>query len=187
MLLLVGPNRNEVSLIEQDVRHHQHWIGEQSGIHILGMAGALVFELGHPAQLSKLGVAGQDPVQFSVGFDMALDKCDRLFRVNPAGEQQRIGREGIFPQGFGILPDGDRVLVNDRIAAVVFFLHQLPVANRAQVVAQSEGSGRLDAGKGDFFVIVLFHGNLSFQIRIGQAGYHSRVSCPRISIPLTIA
>ena len=51
--------------------------------------------------------------------------------------------------------------IGDHVQAVVFILEQLPVAHRADVVAQRGRAGRLDAGEDALLFnrgLILFHG-----------------------------
>ena len=63
VVLLVLARRGRVGLVEQDVRRHQHRVGEQAGGDVVGVLFGLVLELGHAGQLPKLGVAAQHPGQ----------------------------------------------------------------------------------------------------------------------------
>ena len=128
------------------------------------MLGGFVLKLGHAGKLAELGVAVEHPCQLCVGFDMALDEGDTLFRVNAAGQHQRIGRQGILFECLWVLANGDCVLVDDAVGTVVFVLELAPVFDSAQIVAQGKGSaGWLDAGEDDRFafwlwcVVLVFH------------------------------
>ena len=87
-----------------------------------------------------------------MGFNVALDESDALFRVNAAGKHQSVSREGIFLEGLRVLTDGDCMLVYDTVSAVIFVLQFTPVFDCSEVVAEGEGTaGWLDTGEDDRF------------------------------------
>ena len=84
MLLLVLPDGNIVRLIQQDVCRHQSGIGKETAVDVLGVFGAFVLELGHTAEFAEHGVAVEDPAEFGVFMNMALDEEGVLLRVQAA-------------------------------------------------------------------------------------------------------
>ena len=92
---------------------------------------------------------------------MALDEGNALLWVNAAGKHQRIGGQGVVFQLLRVLTDGDGVLVDNAVCAIIFVLKQSPVFNSAQVVAQGESAaGRLDAGEDDLFAFRFVFGDV---------------------------
>ena len=126
---------------------HQRRVGEQPGVHVVGVFGALVLELGHAGKFAELGVAGQHPGQLGMGGHMALHKQHMLLRVNADGQQQGGQFPGVAAQRGGVLPHGQGVQVGHHVQAVVAVLQKGPVAQRPQVVAQRRGAGGLNAGQ----------------------------------------
>ena len=63
-------------------------VGEQTAVDVVGVLGALILELGHARQLTKLRVAGQHPGKLGVRGHMALYKQNVLLRVDAYGQQQ---------------------------------------------------------------------------------------------------
>ena len=145
MLGLILPHRHKVGVVDEDIRRHQHRVGEQTAVHIVGMLGGLVLELGHAGQLAKLGVAAQHPGKLGVGGHMALHKQHMLFGVDAHRQQQRGHLPRLAAQVGRDLPHRQRVKVRHHIQAVIILLQQRPVAHRADVVAQRGRAGGLDA------------------------------------------
>ena len=76
-----------------------------------------------------------------------LDDDDRALRVD-AARQVHVGHvHGVAAQLGALLTDGDGVQVDDAVDAVVRLLHGDVVADRAEVVAQVQGAGRLGAAE----------------------------------------
>ena len=57
MLALVLAYGHQVRLVEQDVRRHEHRVGEEAGGDVVGVLLGLLLELGHAAELTELGAA----------------------------------------------------------------------------------------------------------------------------------
>ena len=159
MLLLVLTHRHIVRLIQQNIRRHQGRVGEEAAVDVVGILGALVLELGHAAQLAEHGVAVEDPAQLRVLMDMALDKQGVLLRVQAAGDVLGQLGHGAPAQLRRVLPHGDAVQVRHEIVAVKFLRQGRPVLHRAQIVAQVQVAGGLDAGEHYFFRSCVFHIN----------------------------
>ena len=145
MLRLIDAHGHEVRLIEQDVARHEHGVGEQAAVDVVRMPGALVLELGHAAHLAHIGEAVEQPVHLRVLGDVALEEEHVFVGVKANGQQQREELDGLLAQLGRLLPHGDGVQVGDHVEAIVFILEQLPVAHRADIVAQCGGAGGLDA------------------------------------------
>ena len=143
MLLLILADGHIVCLIEQNVRRHEHGVGEESDVDIVRVLLGFVLELGHSRRLAELGVAVEYPRQLGVGADMALNKHDALLRVEPYREQERKGLHGLTSERRGVLPYGYGVQVCHGIDAVIVLAHRFPVAQSAEIVAESRNGGRL--------------------------------------------
>ncbi len=67
VLTLVLSNGNQCSVIKQDVRSHENWVGEQADARsFITLLSRLVLELGHAPGLTKSSLAGQNPREFRV-------------------------------------------------------------------------------------------------------------------------
>ena len=147
MLLLVLTHRDQVGLVEQDVRRHQHRVGEQAGGDVVGVLFGLVLELGHAGQLPKLGVAAQHPGQLGVLGHVALDEDDAPDRVQAAGDILGQLLQGAPAQQGRVLADGDGVHVHDAVDAVVLILKGDPVLDGSHIRAQGQIAAGLDAAE----------------------------------------
>ena len=112
MLLLILADGHIVCLIEQNIRSHEHGIGEEADIDIVCVLLGFVLELGHSRSLAELGVAVENPRELGVGVDMALDEHDVLIRVESYREQERKSLHGLASESRGILSDGYRVALS---------------------------------------------------------------------------
>jgi len=146
VLALVLADRDDVGLVQEDVRRLQHGVREEAGGDELLRLG-LVLELGHPAQLAEARDRAEQPSGLGMRGDVALDEDRRALRVEADGEQQRGEREGRLAQVGRVVLDGDRVQVDDAEEGVAVLLHGDVLAHRADVVAEVLGSCGLDAGK----------------------------------------
>ena len=54
MLLLIDADGNDVRLIQQNIRRHQHGVIHQTHIDIIRMAGAFILELGHAGKFARV-------------------------------------------------------------------------------------------------------------------------------------
>lgn len=70
MLLLIHANRNQVCLIQQNIRCHKNRICVESRIDIIRVFCGFILKLGHAVQLTHIGKAVQDPAEFRVCGDM---------------------------------------------------------------------------------------------------------------------
>ena len=82
-----------------------------------------------------------------MGGNLRLVEKDRLCRVDAGGEQPRSDFAGAIAQLRRILPNGDRVQVNDAINRFHLALHIGPALDRTKVVAKLQTTGGFDAGK----------------------------------------
>ena len=150
MLGLILPHGHEVGIVDEDVRCHQHGVGEQTAVDVVGVLGTLILELGHARQLTKLRVAGQHPGKLGVRGHVALYKQNMLLRVDAYGQQQGGQLTCAAAQVCGHLAHGQAVQVGHHVQAVVIGLQEGPVAHRTDVVAQSRRAGGLNARKNAF-------------------------------------
>src|SRR5262249_49178106 len=114
---------------------------------VLAIATCLLLELGHAAEPAHPGDTVENPGELSVRRHLALVENDVLAGIDPGGEEGRRYFPGLAAQLLGILPERDRVLVDDAEDALVVPLQPDPIADGAQVIAEMEIAGRLHAGK----------------------------------------
>ena len=156
MLGLVGTYGHVVCLIQENIAGHQGGIGEETGIDVLRVFGALVLELGHAAKLAELGAAGQNPAHFRMGGHMALDENQAFLRVKAAGQEQGEGLETLLLSELRVDMHRQGVEVGNEIIAFVVRLHLSPVLHRSQVIAQGKDTRGLDAAEDDFLWFLCF-------------------------------
>ena len=82
---------------------------------------------------------------------MALQKQGIARRIQAAGNVLRELGGGAAAQLLGVLPHGESVQVRHKIIAVKLVRQRGPVFHRAQIVAQMQITGGLDAREHDFF------------------------------------
>ena len=158
MLLLILPDRHEIGLVKQDVSRHQHRIGEQAGVDIVAVGGGFVLELSHPRQLAEHRIAVEHPRQLGMCGNMALHEKDIVFIVQSAGKIHRQQLARATSQLSRNLTHGDRMQVDHAENTIVFLLQRYPIAQRAEIIADRDLTGRLHAGKDDFFALgCIFH------------------------------
>ena len=111
----------------------------------------LVLELGHALQFAHVGEAVENPGQLRVAADVALAVDDVLFGVQAAGDVDGGQFQTAAAQSRRVLPHGDGMHVHHAVDALVLVFQKLEVAQGANVVAQRQRAGGLNAGKNDFF------------------------------------
>ena len=178
VLLLVLANGHQVRLVEQDVRRHQAGIGKQAAIDVVRILGRLVLELGHAAELAEHGIALQHPAQFCVLVYMALDEQGVLLGVKAAGDVLGQLLQGAAAQICGVLPNGNGVQICHEVEAIVVVCPLGPVLHSAQVAAQGQVSGGLDAGEHSFLLLYYFTHNKRFLFQFFSF-YHMNGRCAR--------
>ena len=142
VLALVLPHRHPVRLVEQDVRGHQHRIGEQADGGALGaQLGRLVLELGHPLRLPEAGQAAEDPRQLGVFGYVRLQEHHRALGVHASGDHLRGAAQRAVRQGPRVGLDGQRMQVRDPVERLVVVLQRHPLPQRTQEVAEVQGVG----------------------------------------------
>ena len=151
MLLLILADGDVVGLIQQNIRRHEGRIGEEAAVYVVGILRAFVLELRHAAQLAEHGVAVEYPAKLRVLVHMALKKEHVFLRVKPAGDILRKLGSGAAAQLGRVLAHGERVQVGHEIKAIKFVRKSSPVSYGAEVVAEVQVAGRLDARKQSLF------------------------------------
>ena len=145
MLLLIHAHGHQIRIVYQNVRRHQYRIGEQAGVHVVGVLGALVLELRHAGELAEHGVAVEHPAELRVGRVVALDEQCDLVRVQAAGDVLGELLHGAAAQIGGYLAHSDGVHVHDAVIGVVVVYHFNPVLYGAHVGAERQIAAGLNA------------------------------------------
>ena len=117
----------------------------------------------HAAFIETVGEAVQNPRQLRVRGNLTLEVNDVLLRVKAAGDVLRKLRDRAAAQLCGVLTHGQAVQVGHEIIAVKLVSELRPVLDRAEVVAEVQVTGGLDAREHSFlFSSVVIHNNLPF-------------------------
>ena len=153
MLLLVVAHRHMRRAIGQDVRRHQHGIDVEPDARVFAVLARLLLELRHAVQPADARHAVQNPGEFRMRVDLRLVENDVLLRVHARRDERRRDLARGAAQIGRVLPDRDRVHVDDAIDAIVMILQRHEFRDRAEIVAEMQIAGRLDAGEN-----ALFHG-----------------------------
>ena len=147
MLLLVLADRHMGGEIGEDVGGHQVRIGEQADGGVLAVLAGLLLELGHAVQPAHAGDAVEHPGELGMGGDLALVEDDMRLGVDAGGDEGRRHLAGRGGELLRILPDRDRMHVDDAIDAVVGRLQLDEALDGAEIVAEMQVAGGLDARK----------------------------------------
>src|SRR5215813_10311672 len=154
MLLLVLADRNMGGAVEQDVGRHQHRIVVETDRCILAVLARLLLELRHAVEPAHPRHAIEDPGKLRMSGDLALVEHNVLLRIDAARYERRSHLAGVARELGRTAPDvdrhGDGVHVDDAIDAIVRLLHLHEVDDRAEVIAEMQIAGRLDARKDPF-------------------------------------
>jgi hypothetical protein len=146
VLLLVLAHRDPVGAVEDDVRGLQHRVGEQPGVHVVGLVLALVLELRHTVQVAQRRQAREHPGELGVLRHVGLHEHRGALRIHARREHSDRHFADGAPQRVGIRTLRQRVEVHDAEERLVLLLQPDPVDQGAEVVADVQVSGRLDAG-----------------------------------------
>ena len=147
MLALVVADGHLVGVVQEDVGGLERRVREQPGRHELALLGRLLLELRHAAELAERRGALHDPAQLGVLVHLALGEEDAALGVEPGGDEQQDELAGLGPQLVGVAGDRQGVEVDDAVDGVALVEARRPAADRAQVVAEVDVTGRLDAGE----------------------------------------
>ena len=151
MLLLVLADRHVGGEIGEDVGGHQLGIGEEPDRGVLAVLAGLLLELGHAVQPAEAGDAVEHPGELGMDRDLALVEDDVLLRIDAGGDEGGGHLAGVLAKLGRPAPDrhrhGDRVQVDDAVDAVMRPLQLDEAHDGAEIVAEMEIAGRLDARK----------------------------------------
>ena len=150
MLLLVVADRHMRAAIDEDVGGHQAGIGEQAERGILAVLAGLVLELGHAVHPADAGDAIEHPGELRMLRHGRLVEDDVLFGIDARGDEGGGNRADLAAQIVMHQLRGQRMQVDDAIDAVIAILQRDELADRAEIIAEMQIAGRLDAGKHEF-------------------------------------
>src|SRR5205085_948543 len=172
-------------LVEQDVGRHQHRVRIKAQPGVLALLAGLFLELGHPVQPAERGQTAEQPSQLGMGADRALIEDDAALGVDPGGDIGGCDLAGRLAQFVGVLRQGQRVQIDDAEDAFVIVLQRDPVADRAEIVAEMQIAGRLDARKNSVHGASI--GGMGWLLTSrpgrGQAGWPGDLGGDRINWP----
>ena len=157
MLLLILANRHEIRLIQQNVTGHQAGVSKQTCVDVICILCRFVLELGHAAQFAEHGVAIQYPTKLRMLVHMGLNEQGVFLRVEAAGDVLCQLLQSTPAQISRILPHGNGMQVSHKVEAFILICTFCPILHRAQIRAQSQISGGLDAGEHSFLCNDFFH------------------------------
>ena len=81
VLLLVFAHGHHVGVVEQNVGGHQHGVGEQAGVDVVGLAAHLLLEGGHALQFADIDIHGKQQRELAHLRHVALHVDGRLFGI----------------------------------------------------------------------------------------------------------
>ena len=148
VLQLVFADRNKIRIVQQNIRGHQHGVGEQTTVHVFQSIGFVLETVGE-----RQALVGEEavevPSQFRYLRHIALAVEDRSFRIQPKGEPGGGYRIGVFPQRCPVFDLRQRVQIGDEQERLVFRLvgEVNGGPNGAEQVAQMRGACALNAGE----------------------------------------
>ena len=145
VLELILTDRNDGPVIEQDVASHERWIGEEADGDVFSLLDRLVFVLRHAFELRDSRDRAQNPAEFRVSSNFALDEDVATGRVDADSKVGRCDVEDILMQLLRILGDGNGMKIDHAKEAAIAVLDFSPLLERANVVANMEIVGRLYA------------------------------------------
>ncbi len=150
VLLLVLADRHVRGAIGENVGRHQVRINVETHRGVLAVLAGLLLELRHAVEPAEARDAIEHPRQLGVLGHLALIEQDALLGIEAGGDVSgRHLADGLLQLG-GILPNGDRVHVDDAVDALVRLLQLDPVEHGTEVIPQMQAAGRLHAGKHAF-------------------------------------
>ena len=146
MLLLVFADGDEVGVVDEDIRRHQHGIIKKAAVEGVFMLAGFILKLGHALEVAERAYAGEYPSQIGVAFYGALQKQIALFGVEAARHILRGAVEHVAPQVGGDIGNCYCVHIDYAEIAVAVVDECAPIFNSAEVIAQVEFACRLRRG-----------------------------------------
>ena len=144
-------------LVDEDVRRHQRGIGQQTGIHIVGVLAHLVLEGGDALQLAKVGIHIKEEVELRGLREVALEIDGSAFGVEAGSQVLHQYLTGILIQVARSGMSGQRMVVRHEKVAVVLLLQLHEIAEGTEIVAQMQVARRADAAAHNLTLDVISH------------------------------
>ena len=155
MLLLIFADRNQIGLIEQYIRGHQHRIIEEADEDVLFLLAGLIFELRHAFQLGHARDAVKQPRQLSVRGHIRLHKHGRNIRINANGKIDSRELTRFCGEHLRILRQRDGVKIYDTEKTLIVTLERHPITQSAEIISQMNVAGRLRAAEDSFHLQIM--------------------------------
>ena len=131
--------------VEQDVGRLQDGVVKEAHIDVVLLALALVLELGHATDVTKLRYRVENPTKLGVLWDLALHKKHGAIGIDTASEDVSGHVQDPLLHQLCVVVLGNCVIIHDAEVAKVLLLQGDPVSDRPKVVAQVEFTRRLNA------------------------------------------
>ena len=142
---LVLADGHQRRLVDDDVGRLQDGVGEQAVVDVVGLLLALLLVGRRPLEPADRGDGGEQPGELGHLGPVALDEERALVGIETEGQQRGGHLAGSRAQDVGVVRARQRVVVDDAVDRLVLGLEPDVVADGAQVVAEMDDPGRLDA------------------------------------------
>ena len=149
MLLLIITYRDDLCIIEENVRRHENRIHEKtcrSGFLFF----AFLLKLCHSRQFPRIGAACQNPGQLGMSGNIGLYKYRRFFWIHAHRQIESRHVAYAFSEFFRILRYCNRMQIHDTVDAVAVVLQFYELLQRSQIISDMYIARRLNSGKYSF-------------------------------------
>ena len=154
VLQLVLAYGNVVGLVLQDVGSHEHGVGEEAGIDVVGVLASLVLEGNGLLEFAQIGMHIEQGVEFAGFGNVTLHIDHALLGIHTCSKVFGQDAADVGVEGRRVGSGGQRVIIGYEITAIVVVLHFDKVAKGTIVVSEVQVPGGADATQDDGF---LFH------------------------------
>ena len=134
MLLLVIADRNDVRIVQENIRRHQNRISQKSRADRF-LALTLCLELRHAEQLACVRAAVQNPAKLRVSRHLRLHEDDGFFRIDADSQIECRDVQNVLLEHLRLLRYGDRVFIYDAVDAFVILLQLHELLERPKIVS----------------------------------------------------
>ena len=150
VLLLVLANGHLGSAVLQNVGRHESGVGEQAGVHIVGLLASLLLEGGDTLKFTQVAVHIEVKIEFKRFTHIALHIDGGLLRVDAACQilGENCAHTVLDVLGLGVC--GERVPVGNEEHALVLILHSNKTLHSSKVIAQVQIAGGPDSANNFF-------------------------------------
>ena len=146
VLLLILAHRDDIAVVHQNIRRHEHGIGEEA---VRGMkaAGDLVLVAVAALQQAHGRDGAENPGKLAVLRHITLAEEDAFRRIKAAGEEIDGEFADVLAQPVAILHGGEGMVVGDEVVGVALMLQLERRLHHAEVIADVKSAAGLKAGK----------------------------------------